>query len=250
MSKLEPLNFEVVYQPHEVRVYVYATMPHAVSATKATGEVVMQVRKSARVFRYPLHYVARAARSDDQDYLAAAVDLTRVRDGDMTVTFNLENLPQRPKAGFTQVFALSKPKPHVMLAALEKSDKEGIARQKVCPVTGEPLGSMGDPIKVLIDGRPLYLCCRGCLSKVRKDPAAYLPKPQVTLAALEESDKEGIARQKVCPVTGEPLGSMGDPIKVLIDGTPLYLCCQGCVAKVKAAPETYLSKVSPPPESR
>ncbi len=63
---------------------------------------------------------------------------------------------------------------------------------------------MGDPIKVLIDGHPLYLCCRGCVAKVKKNPAAYLPKAtlQVTLAALGESDRAGIARQQVCPVTG------------------------------------------------
>lgn len=66
----------------------------------------------------------------------------------------------------------------------------------------------------------------------------------VTSATIDESDRAGIARQKVCPVTGAELGSMGDPIKMLVDGKPLYLCCQGCVAKVKNAPETYLSKVS------
>lgn len=66
----------------------------------------------------------------------------------------------------------------------------------------------------------------------------------VTLATIDESDKAGIARQRVCPVSEAELGSMGDPIKVLVDGKPLYLCCQGCVAKVKNAPETYLSKVN------
>ncbi len=54
----------------------------------------------------------------------------------------------------------------------------------------------------------------------------------------------------VAGTAGEPLGSMGGPIKVLIDGSSLYLCCQGCVAKVKAAPEKYLAKVTPAPESR
>jgi hypothetical protein len=92
----------------------------------------------------------------------------------------------------------------------------------------------------------------GCAAKLKKSPVASPPKaqPQVTLAALEEFDKEGIARQKVCPVSGEPLGSMGDPIKVLIDGKPLYLCCEGCVPKVMKDPAAYLSKVGAPPESR
>jgi hypothetical protein len=68
-------------------------------------------------------------------------------------------------------------------------------------------------------------------------------KPEVKIAKLTEGDKAGIARQKVCPVTGEKLGSMGDPIKVLVGDAPIYLCCEGCVAKVKKDPETYLRKV-------
>ena len=114
----------------------------------------------------------------EQDYLAAAVDLTKVRDGDMRVTFNLENLPlpHHPKLTFAQTFALSKTKPQVTLAALAESDREGIARQQVCPVTGAKLGGMGDPVKVLIDGQPLYLCCKGCVAKVKRNPEAYLAK--------------------------------------------------------------------------
>jgi hypothetical protein len=93
VKKAEPLTFEVVYRPQEVRVYIYSLMPYPESAKEARGEMLMQVRDNPRVFRYPLHYVAPAAGSSEQDYLAAAVDLTKVRDGDMRVTFNLENLP-------------------------------------------------------------------------------------------------------------------------------------------------------------
>jgi YHS domain-containing protein len=55
-----------------------------------------------------------------------------------------------------------------------QSDQSGIARQRVCPVTGAELGSMGEPVKVVVGGQPLYLCCKGCLDKVRSDPEAYL----------------------------------------------------------------------------
>ncbi|MHB1033410.1 MAG: hypothetical protein ACYC35_03365 [Pirellulales bacterium] len=247
VTKMEPLTFEVVYQPQEIRVYIYGFMPYPESAKDARGEAVMEVRGNPQVFRYPLRYVAPPVGSRAQDYLATPVDLTQIRDGDMRVTLNLENLPlpHRPSVSFTQTFALSKATPQVTLAALDESDRAGIARQRVCPVTGGELGGMGDPIKVLIDGQPLYLCCQGCVAKVKNNPVAYLPKatPRVTLAALGEGDRDGIARQQVCPVTGERLGGMGDPIKVLVDGQPLYLCCQGCVAKVKTNPEAYLAKV-------
>ncbi len=41
----------------------------------------------------------------------------------------------------------------------------------------------------------------------------------------------------------EPLGAMGDPIPVTVKGQTIYVCCQGCVAKVRRDPEKYLRKV-------
>jgi len=48
--------------------------------------------------------------------------------------------------------------------------------QKTCPVTGEPLGSMGAPIPVTVKGQTIYVCCRGCVAKVQRDPDAFLRK--------------------------------------------------------------------------
>jgi hypothetical protein len=56
------------------------------------------------------------------------------------------------------------------------SDEQLIARQKVCPVTNEELGSMGAPVKVMIDGRPIFICCKGCEKALRSDPKKYLIK--------------------------------------------------------------------------
>jgi hypothetical protein len=79
--------------------------------------------------------------------LAAKVNLSRVRDGSMTVTFDLADLPhaQEPQATFTQEFALSKIPLKVTLAALTRADQSGIARQKVCPVTGTELALRAHP---------------------------------------------------------------------------------------------------------
>ncbi len=49
--------------------------------------------------------------------------------------------------------------------------------------------------------------------------------------------------QKVCPASGEPLGSMGVPIKVEAGDKDIFVCCKGCVDEVKADPEKYLAKV-------
>jgi Cu(I)/Ag(I) efflux system membrane fusion protein len=60
---------------------------------------------------------------------------------------------------------------------------------------------------------------------------------------LPEEDRELAAAQAVCPVTGEPLGSMGVPVKVTIQGQVVFLCCQGCVAEIEAHPDKYLKQM-------
>lgn len=50
------------------------------------------------------------------------------------------------------------------------------ARQKVCPVTEEPLDSMGGPVRLVVDGRVVFICCRGCENRLRAKSAEYLKK--------------------------------------------------------------------------
>ncbi len=57
--------------------------------------------------------------------------------------------------------AESKPKPYPL---------------KTCVVTGEKLGEMGDPYTFTYEGQEIKLCCKGCLSKFKKEPAKYLKK--------------------------------------------------------------------------
>jgi hypothetical protein len=45
--------------------------------------------------------------------------------------------------------------------------------------------------------------------------------------------------QWVCKVSGEPLGSMGAPIKVTGGDRSAFLCCQGCVKRIQANPDRY-----------
>ena len=66
------------------------------------------------------------------------------------------------------------------------------------------------------------------------------------LAKLPPADRELAARQKVCPVSGEPLGSMGVPTKVTVQGRDVLLCCQGCEGQLKENPEKYLAKLPSP----
>lgn len=51
------------------------------------------------------------------------------------------------------------------------------------------------------------------------------------------------SEQKTCPVSGKPLGSMGDPVAVAHEGVTVKLCCDGCTDKFNADPATYIAKV-------
>ncbi len=119
-----------------------------------------------------------------------------------------------------------------------------IARQKICPVSGKPLGSMGDPVAVDVNGQRLFVCCAGCVNAVQANPAKYAAgRPEITVTSATQADAALIAQQKVCPVMDEPLGGMGNPIKVMVGDKPIFLCCKGCIKKIQAEPAKYLAMV-------
>ena len=47
---------------------------------------------------------------------------------------------------------------------------------KTCVVSGQELGSMGEPIRLVHEGREIKFCCKGCDGKFLKDPKPYLAK--------------------------------------------------------------------------
>ncbi|MEW4568230.1 hypothetical protein AB1L88_10210 [Tautonia sp. JC769] len=60
---------------------------------------------------------------------------------------------------------------------------------------------------------------------------------------LPEADAELALVQKACPVTDEPLGSMGVPVKVTVKDRDVFVCCAGCKGDVEADPDAILAKV-------
>jgi membrane fusion protein, copper/silver efflux system len=67
-----------------------------------------------------------------------------------------------------------KREPHEDYSPLSPADRALAVRQKVCPVTGELLDSMGGPIRVEVSGRTVFVCCQGCDAPLRKNPEKYL----------------------------------------------------------------------------
>lgn len=60
---------------------------------------------------------------------------------------------------------------------------------------------------------------------------------------LSAADQKLADRQKVCPVTDLPLDSMGGPVAVEVDGQKVFICCQGCEARLKKDSKKYLAKL-------
>lgn len=71
----------------------------------------------------------------------------------------------------------------------------------VCPISGKRLGSMGDPLVKVYDGREVRYCCGGCPKKFEKDLVASFAK----LDAKIVEDQIGLYPLKTSIVTGKAL---------------------------------------------
>jgi len=65
---------------------------------------------------------------------------------------------------------------HVHGALAPAADSAAAAVVAVCPVSGEELGSMGDPHVVSYEGKQVKLCCDGCEEDFLKEPQKFLSK--------------------------------------------------------------------------
>lgn len=163
------------------------------------------------------------------------------------------------------------------LAKLSTLDRRLAESQSRCPVRGSRLGEMGTPAKVVLDGEPVLLCCKGCESAARKDPADTLGKARrlknkhegstqaesiaqtasnspdassvstdeqrvirEALSRLTDADRRLAEIQVICPIVKDHLGSMGPPVKVQIKGRTVFLCCKGCEEEALAHPDKTL----------
>jgi YHS domain-containing protein len=70
------------------------------------------------------------------------------------------------------------------------------------------------------------------------------PKITAALAELSTEDRVLALKQKICPVSGETLGSMVAPLKVDVKGRAVFICCDGCREQLLAKPDEYLAKIN------
>ena len=179
----------------------------------------------------------------------------------------LESIPAESLVDFSSV------------KVIKSSDEDDllINLQLSCPVMEMRLGSMGQPIKVLVGRQPLFLCCKGCVKKVAANPLHFVDKAlakggkalakQLAVAIERDIDSQSpsseadfeklpegvfpvrgfdeihIASQKICPVMEEPLDAMGGPFKVNVEGKAIYICCPGCAKTLNQNPREYVGSL-------
>jgi membrane fusion protein, copper/silver efflux system len=155
------------------------------------------------------------------------------------------------------------------LARLDPGDRKLAEAQKLCPILKSRLGSMGKPIKLILNGETVFLCCKGCEKEAKDHPdqtvqtvrqlrGERLPAPvpsaassttisaaeakiSANLAKLSTEDRKIAESQRFCAVLQKNrLGKMGVPIKLTIQGRPVFLCCEACEDQAREQPEATL----------
>jgi hypothetical protein len=76
------------------------------------------------------------------------------------------------------------------LAKLSPEDRKLAEDQGYCAVSSEPLGSMGAPIKMMIEDQPVFICCKGCEGTVESDPTAALAKAVANRQRVKDEMKK------------------------------------------------------------
>lgn len=139
----------------------------------------------------------------------------------------------------------------VAFAKLSEEDRATAAAQRYCPMMDNVrLGSMGAPVKVVIEGKAVFLCCNGCKDEALehgKETLAQVSKIKRSVAAIAKlpaSDQSLAESQLNCPISKDSrLGSMGAPVKLMLDGKPVFLCCKTCEREANKNPKATLAKV-------
>jgi hypothetical protein len=106
-----------------------------------------------------------------------------------------------------------------------------------CAVSGEKLGSMGKALDVVVDGRMVRICCKGCTKAVAKDKEAIFKKLDEGVIAAQKASYP----MDSCPISGNKLG---EKAKDVVVGTRLVrTCCGDCATKVQKDATASMEKV-------
>ena len=143
---------ESVVSQSGIQLFVYDCAGKPIPVDRVRGVAALQVAGNPKRYRYDLL-------PDGKGGLTAPVNLTAIAGLQVEIDIQLVEVPG----------TAGRPLMLHELAAVPASSQQlaasAIARQKICPVSGKPLGSMGDPLAIDVRGQQIYVCCAGCVSR-------------------------------------------------------------------------------------
>jgi hypothetical protein len=185
LAKTGRHQFEVIFYKTGVRIFPRDAAEKPVTVSSLTGTATFALPGASKPFVYPLQGNTTGGVSAASS-LDLGLDLSKVPASGTKVTFRIDGLsdPAEPSTSFTVPFILPGSPPvataprRIVPATLSITrstavDQAAIDAQRVCKVSGEPLGSMGAPIKVVRGDRAVFLCCQGCVKRIQANPDQY-----------------------------------------------------------------------------
>lgn len=83
-----------------------------------------------------------------------------------------------------------------------------------------------------------------CIDLVKAGAAERKSEIAANLGKLSTEDRRLAEEQKSCAVQGDKLlGEMGVPVKLMVKGQPVFLCCKGCVKNAESNPDQTVARV-------
>jgi YHS domain-containing protein len=108
-----------------------------------------------------------------------------------------------------------------------------------CVVAGSKLGSMGDPVIKIHEGREVRFCCAGCTGAFESDPGKYLTRADETIIKQQRD----FYPLDYCIVdTAEKITDDDAENHLAVIGNRLFVfCCPPCEDTVRAEPAKYIA---------
>lgn len=174
-AKTKQHHFEAVFTSRGVKLYAHNADHKSVDGrdlkVTATFFHPSNLEKPwfSRDLKAPALSLGQPAESLD-----LAVDLSKVPATGGKVTFQVAGLPSatEPATQFTVPLTFTKAV-ELAVAKATPADQRAVEALKVCPVSGEDLGSMGGPLKVTRGDQSTFICCKGCLKQLKANPSKY-----------------------------------------------------------------------------
>ncbi len=106
---------------------------------------------------------------------------------------------------------------------------------ETCVVSDEKLGSMGDPVVVVIGDQEVQLCCKSCKKDLESNQQANLAKIDAAWKKVKPYPLSG------CIVSDEKL----DPemaVGLVVEGREFHFCCKSCLKDFKKDQAKFVKK--------